>query len=266
MKDKYTYRHLDASGELPEAWCVNPYTVPTGYFENLNQQLLRRCRDFEDAKGSLLVPSNYFDQLQDSIFVKIAEQKLKDMVVEPGFSVPEGFFDHLEKSVLERCTYADIHLSLAMDTPPGYFQQLEETIITRVQEQELREKVGESGFAVPEHYFDTLQQHVIERAVVRTTVPIRKMGRPKWMAYAAVACVALALSVVGFFRLTDGDQVAAANDLAAVSDQEILSYLELYGSVNDIVYISEHIDDFGERNIGEGLSEEDIEAYLNNTL
>ena len=266
MKEKHTYRYLAASGELPEAMRVNPYTVPVGYFDDLQQRILQRSHHIDDAQASFTVPSGYFDQLHDDIVAKIAEQQLKEKVSEPGFSVPEGYFENLERRVLERSVRINDNVATTMDVPPGYFQQLQEDILAKVAEQTLKEHVGDAGFTVPNDYFATLERHITDRTSDERVTPIRRISQPRWMTYAAAACIALAVSIVGFFRLNNSDQVVSTTHLATVSDQEILNYLELYGAENDIIYISEHLDDFGERTIGEGLDEEDIEAYLNNTL
>ncbi len=267
MKDKCTYHIFDAAGNLSDAMRVNPYTVPAGYFDDLQQLILQRGRHIEDAQASFTVPSDYFNQLQEDITVKISESALKVRVSDPGFSVPEGYFGNLEKNTLERIKFIDGHSAPAMATPPDYFQQLQEDILAKVAEQQLSARVnGESGFSVPDGYFDALTHRVADRTTHRQTTPVRRISQPRWMTYAAAACIALAVSVVGFFKLNHDEEVVQTSHLASVSDQEILSYLELYGTENDIVYISEHIDDFGERGIGDGLSDEDIEAYLNNTL
>lgn len=233
MKEKHTYSDADAVDKLPEALRVNPYTVPDGYFEGLRQHILQRCRIIKEAQVAFDVPLDYFRQLEDSITARVAEEKLRGMVNDTGFSVPESYFNDLENQLLAV--------------------------------QKLREHVTEAGFSVPPDYFADSRSSMISQASIRTTTPIRKISRPRWMAYAAAACIALVMSAVGIFRLAVDDQ-AASSPLASVSDQEILNYLELYGTENDMIYISEHLDDFNERSIGDGLSEGDIEAYLNHML
>jgi hypothetical protein len=233
MKEKHTYHHVDASGKLPDALRENPYTVPNGYFENLHHLILPKCRHIEDASATFAVPSGYFEELEDGIMAKLAEQKLKTLVGEAGFSVPEGYFGRLEEQ------------SLA--------------------EGKIRENIVDPGFVIPERYFDTLQNRIADRTFQEVPTPTRKISRPRWVAYAAAACIALVMGVAGIFRLVDNGS-ETTSPLASVSDQEILNYLELYGTANDMIYISEHLDDFDERSIGEGVSDVDLEAYLNHTL
>ncbi|SEL27657.1 hypothetical protein [Parapedobacter koreensis] len=234
MKDKHTHKHVDASDTLPEVLRVNSYILPEGYFEDLQQRILQRCRHIEDSQAAFVVPEGYFEQLENSTVAKLIEQKLKAVVADPGLSVP-----------------------------PAYFVDLTERLLAT---QKLNEHVSETGFTVPSSYFGTLQNSISRQTTTREEIiPIRKISRPRWMFYAAAACVALMISIAGLFRLADDSQ-PIAGPLASVSDQDILNYLELYGTAGDVVYISEHLDDFDGGYIGEGLSEEDIEAYLNHTL
>ncbi|PPK99199.1 hypothetical protein [Parapedobacter indicus] len=234
MEEKHTYRPADTPDKfLPEVLRVNPYSVPDGYFVDLQTYTLQRCKLTEITQDTWTVPTGYFDQLGDRIFAKIEEQQLKETIKGAGFSTPDGYFDQLAEQLL--------------------FQQ------------KLSEHAAESGFTVPASYFESLQNNIARRTHQRKDTPIRKISRLRWMAYAA-ACIALAVGIPGIVKLAIENQSATASHLASVSDQEIFNYLELYGTDDDVMYISEQLNDFDERVIGEGISEEDIEAYLNHTL
>ncbi|WP_262245476.1 hypothetical protein [Parapedobacter soli] len=231
MKEKHTYHHVDATGKLPEVLRANPYTVPNGYFENLYHRTVQKCQNTGNIPTGLGVPDGYFEQLTDSIKANIAEQRLKSIVRDPGFMVPDGYFGELEQQLVAYSKIAKV----AADT----------------------------GFTTPEHYFDRLPE-AINQQIRETEVPVRKLNRRKWVAYAAAASIALVIGLAGILR-TGHDNSETKNPLASVSDQQILDYLELYGTPSDMIYISEQLE-FDEQSIGEGLSEEDIEAYLNHTL
>lgn len=234
MEEKHTYRPTDTSDKSFEALRVNPYTVPDGYFADLQKYTLQQCRLIEGAETTWSIPTGYFDQLGDRILAKIEEQQLKDTVTETGFSVPDSYFDRLEAQLLLQ--------------------------------QKLDEHTSEPGFSVPASYFETLQNNIARQTYQTEDTPIRQISRPRWMAYAAAASVALVMGIVGVTRMAVEDQPATSSHLASVPDQEIFNYLELYGTDDDVMYISEQLDDFDERVIGEGISEEDLEAYLNHTL
>ncbi|MGV3761790.1 hypothetical protein [Parapedobacter sp.] len=231
MKEKHTYHHVNASGELPGVWRANPYTVPNGYFENLHLRTLQSCKNTDNAASAFGIPDGYFEQLADSITAKIAEQTLRTMVKHSGFVVPDDYFSTSAQRLIA------IH--------------------------KINERVSDTGFTVPQHYFDTLPNRVGRQT--HQAAPVIRTLRPKWVAYAAAASVALVLGLVGMFRFAQ-DTPETKSPLASVSDEQIFDYLELYGPPNDMIYISEQLDDFDEQSIGEGISEEDIEAYLNHTL
>ena len=205
MKEKHTYHQIDVAGSLPQTLRVNPYTVPDGYFERLQQHTLQRCQHRYGDAATFRVPTGYFDRLPDRITAKIAEQELKSIVPHPGFVAPEGYFDKLPSRIIERATY-------------------------------------------------------------RAATPVRKLDRPKWALYAAAASIVLMLGLAGVLRLATNTP-ETESPLASVSDQQILDYLELYGAPNDMIYISEQLEDFDEGpHIDGEISADDIEAYLNHTL
>lgn len=206
MEKKYTHNDLNGGKGLPESLGVNPFTVPDDYFERLNRRTLQRCQHNGEPEVTFPVPAGYFTQLQDRILSRIAEEKLREKVSEPGFTVPGDYFSALQKATIDR--------------------------------------------SVPH----------------QTAPPVRSLFPRGWIRYAAAACIIMALSVSGYFRLANSDR-HPENNLDAVSDQEILGYLEFYGSPSDITYLTEYLNE--ERNMAGGLddlSEEDIEAYLNNML
>lgn len=215
MTDKYTYRD-EGSDRLPEGLRTNPFQVPDGYFEELTAKNLLRAKLNKDLENSMSTPESYFEEMQDSIFARIAEEKLKG-------SIPE------------------------------------------------------SGHEVPVAYFDTLSDRIMSRVTVPATVikegkatPVRTLGKMRWLQYAAAACILFAVGISTYLRYNTTD-VPAITDITAstlnnISDQEILSYLELYGEHDDFVS-STYYDDAGLSTIDtEDISADEIEAYLNNTL
>jgi len=47
-------------------------------------------------------PSNYFDELNESIRARLVTERLKAVVPADGFAVPEGYFDQLNATVLTK--------------------------------------------------------------------------------------------------------------------------------------------------------------------
>lgn len=180
------------------------------------------------------------------------------------FAVPENYFVELtQKNLLRQRLNADLKDSFQV--PEGYFDQLQDSIMAGIAAEKLRAQVSDTGYRVPENYFETLPAKIKAAAIPSSpVVPVRKLGRPRWVQYAAAACVTLALGISVYFRIASDN--STDNQLNNVSDQDILSYLELYGEPDDVVYFSEFLNDVDERYFGEEVNDQDIEAYLNNTL
>ena len=103
---------------------INPYSVPAGYFEGLDEHLLTlaKVEDHSSAlrgiamKNPMQVPSGYFDSLAGSILDKIkaeenpsVEQELRSlspmlyaMDKVNVFSVPAGYFESLSDDLLNK--------------------------------------------------------------------------------------------------------------------------------------------------------------------
>lgn len=84
----------------------NPFDVPDGYFNNLQQQITSRIAietvSPRDSNGNLAVPQGYFDTLEDQIMSSVRLEKLKNLTEEGGFTVPEGYFDSLNNSIKQK--------------------------------------------------------------------------------------------------------------------------------------------------------------------
>ncbi|TZF81073.1 hypothetical protein FW774_19710 [Pedobacter sp. BS3] len=78
----------------------NPYTVPEGYFAELEQKITSQCtiQPFL-TDGGFSLPGNYFDELPSRIEAAIYADTLKQEITADGFAVPAGYFDTLERSV-----------------------------------------------------------------------------------------------------------------------------------------------------------------------
>lgn len=80
----------------------NPFIVPDGYFDNMQQQITSRIAVesvTSSDSSSLSVPDGYFDTLEDQIMSSIRVEKLKESAEDAGFTVPEGYFDSLNDSL-----------------------------------------------------------------------------------------------------------------------------------------------------------------------
>jgi hypothetical protein len=87
----------------------NPFTVPDGYFNSLNEHLnaLVSIEDPGSFQQVFDIPSNYFEQLPAEIETRILLDKLKSMVPEDGFTVPAKYFENLEKDIISQTSYKE---------------------------------------------------------------------------------------------------------------------------------------------------------------
>lgn len=200
---------LDDYSALKQVNPNNPFTVPSGYFDELEQRIAS-CIHLEELKPGgegFTVPENYFDELSTNIQSRIAIEEMAG--AEDGFVVPEG-----------------------------YFENLAEQITARVQvEEEMHE---EAGFAVPEGYFESLNQKILAKTVnadqtrkdkeVRRGV-VRKLFATAAFKYAAAACFAVVIGATVLLNQAT-DPLSAHNNsflhkqISNLPVSDIQSYLQ----------------------------------------
>lgn len=162
---------LDDYSALKQVNPNNPFTVPAGYFDELEQRITS-CIHFDGLMPvgeGFTVPEKYFDELSTNIQSRIAIEEMAG--VQDGFAVPEN-----------------------------YFENLAEQIKARVQIEEAMQE--EAGFGVPEGYFDSLNQKILAKTVnvdqvkkdneVRRGI-VRKLFATTAFKYAAAACFAVVI-------------------------------------------------------------------------
>ncbi|WP_069660900.1 hypothetical protein [Arcticibacter eurypsychrophilus] len=92
--------------ELAATGRRNPYTVPTDYFNEMQQQLSSRIKlellYGTDSAEIFEVPDQYFEELEGNILTSIKADQFKDSTKEDGFTVPEGYFNSLQASIQQK--------------------------------------------------------------------------------------------------------------------------------------------------------------------
>ena len=83
----------------------NPFTVPSAYFESLNENLntltkLESVR-FEN-EDEFNLPENYFNQLAGRIEDRIAIDTIQNLAPADGFKVPDAYFSSLAERINSR--------------------------------------------------------------------------------------------------------------------------------------------------------------------
>lgn len=173
------------------------------------------------------------------------------------FSVPTDYFEQLEKKTIFRAQN---------QVPEGYFENLTERIQAGVFLEKLKSEVSTDGLTVPNGYFDRLEKQILAKTVSsESDAKIRPIKRKvAWIRYAAAACLLLVAGLV----LRNNMETQQHMDLDSIPDQELISYLSLYGGTGDLLLFSDAMVDWDSKDseyIPE-LSDEDIEWYLENTL
>lgn len=159
---------------------ANPFTVPSGYFEDLDQRIISSIRieayrEAGDFNG-LTVPEDYFEKLAGNIQSRIS---VEDAVSRASgdFTVPEGYFEDLANNIQSRIiveqAMADAGNNLAV--PEGYFEQLADNIQSRIAVEEFLGET-EPGFAVPSNYFEDMEQQIQSRISVDTSLGAHENG------------------------------------------------------------------------------------------
>ena len=200
---------LEEFEALKQVSNTNPFTVPPGYFDELEQRITSYIHLEElkaDNKG-FTVPENYFDELSANIQSRIA---IEEMAGEgDGFAVPEGYFENLAGQI-------------------GARVQVEEAL------QE------EGNFSVPDGYFESLNQKILDKTVntvkdkkekeIRRGV-VRKMFATTAFKYAAAACFALVIGATVLLNQAT-DPLAAHNSsflhqqISTLPVSDIQTYLQ----------------------------------------
>jgi hypothetical protein len=148
----------------------NPFTVPDGYFNELEQQIVSYIK-LDELKASspsngFVVPENYFEDLSNIITSRIIIEEAVDKEA-TGLTVPEGYFDELSANIQSRIAVEEAlnNSEDAFTVPPGYFDELRQNIQSRIAVEEALNK-SEDTFSVPKGYFDELSQNIQSRIAI----------------------------------------------------------------------------------------------------
>lgn len=195
------------------------------------------------------------------------------------YQVPEVYFDTLSSVIMARiATGGNEENSLLQvagkqmpqDVPAGYFETLADDILSKInkqQEQSVMEELNEwspllasisktNVYEVPAGYFDGVAATVAEQTTTATKV-VSIFSRKLLIRYAAAAVV---FTMIAFgmnlmlqqqstsapFKIAGVEPIKTQkqfnNELAALSDDAIVSYLEMTSDAKDVEKISESID------------------------
>ena len=183
-----------------------------------------------------------------------------------------GLNDTNEDWKSEAPVLAGLEKKNPFSVPEGYFEQLSKDIVSGVSVQKIKNFADkeESGFSVPQGYFaalnETIRQRVIQEEKAsrsKASGSIIKQLNQRWIKYAVAACITVVIGAAFLLNipLNNSSLNAGFNEL---SENEIITYLELYSDRSDTPLIIENLSPEAEIfNISSGLSNDEIEEYIN---
>lgn len=267
MKETNTYHEGMGDLNLPESLRVNPFSIPPDYFEGLTARTNAYAlfAHSDPAQPSFEVPANYFVNLSETILAQVKLAKGNTLQENAGMDLPPNYFEALRTSILAQKNLADLQEPAAQTVPVNYFETLNNQIQHRIQEEKLKDKVAVTGFTTAEGYFETLTTSITAKTKAEAKViNFPQRGFQRWIQYAAAACVTTILSVGSYYAVSTKDQPALQQEqLATVSDAEILNYLAYSMDSNDLMYVMEAIyQPSDEEEVVKHVDKDDIKDYL----
>ena len=190
------------------------------------------------------------------------------------FSVPEGYFDMLTIGILKNINTKVEIKSETLTVPEGYFENLSTNILNNIRSlnespaQELRALSpmlysiqNENVFQVPAGYFRNLENEILDKVIARPqskVVEFKKRDSIWKYAVAAVVTGVIGLSSLMMFNTSRQSVISKENDasvsssikttqqfkseIATLSDDEIIKYLEATGSDVDNETLATSVD------------------------
>lgn len=244
----------------------NPFAVPAGYFEGLDERILAAVKIDEIkntlSAGDFLVPDDYFDDLSDNIQSRIAvEETLQKQ--DAAFEVPDNYFENLSANIQSRIAVEEaLSKGTAFEVPADYFESLSSQIQSRVFVEETL--MAADAFTVPEDYFEQLNNRILNQTIKQEAVKpkgtVIQMIRSTAFKYATAACFVL---VVGASLLlwpsqnVDTHQSSFLHQkLSDIPIDDIQGYVELNVDASD----TQHT--VATQNVS--LNDDELEAALAN--
>ncbi len=219
---------------------VNVFTVPAGYFQSLELDIMRAVKEtpalFNNNITPVLndVPQGYFESLADNILNKIkahadTNEELKELSPalfnlpqQNVFTVPDGYFESFSATVLNRINDAEnANEELNILSPA------------------LLAAKSKNVFTVPEGYFESLPAAIVNSITPQQAklVSMRKRSAAAFIKY-AVAAVFTGAMAMGVYQFTGNSNTPAEavnysgimktnvdGELAKISDDDIVSFL-----------------------------------------
>jgi len=247
---------------------------------NTDPNILNEIREISPLLADLhginvfQAPDNYFQNLPESVLIRLDKEKVNLNIQEPSFEVPNGYFESLSLNILKKIKEEEMG-SESDELPPV-----------------LSGQKSINPFFIPQNYFETFPQTVLDKIRnedKRETGKIVSFHFKKIYRYATAAVIAVGLFLTSYLmfqnnsgkgksgfavvtRKTVDDPGAlkynsekAFNEgIASLSDDQIIRYLEKNGNSFDMDALINSSDTSGLPNPEDYLIDENtLNNYLN---
>ena len=236
---------------------VNVFTVPIGYFEKLEENVLMGVKvetgvllNSITNQTSMQVPLGYFESLSDNILNKIKLQEtegvkelspmLYNIKKENVFTVPQDYFESVSSNILSKIKDGATTARELKELSPLLFS---------IQNQNV--------FTVPQNYFESLSDKILIKIKPQLAKVVTMQRRTAAILKYAVAAVFMGVMAFGVYKFTNSGEgksepfinysgIMKTNvdgELAKISDDEILNFLTNEGVDVDAAVAAKQIDD-----------------------
>jgi hypothetical protein len=221
---------------LEELKSERGFIVPENYFNDLNGKIQSRINIehfANNAAGGHVTPDNYFDELSSNIESRIA---ITDFETGKGLTVPDNYFDELNANIQSRISIEEFtnNETAGHAVPAAYFANLQEQINSRIFVEESLNR--EEEFTVPAGYFESLNKAILDKTAKQQKEErrgiVRKMFAYNAFKYAAAACLALVvgtgilISQITNSPATAHEKTYLHKQLSTISTGDIQTYLQ----------------------------------------
>ena len=256
----------------------NPFTVPDGYFDELEQQIvsfikLDELKNNNAPSQGFTVPENYFEELNANINARINIEEAFDKEV-TGFAVPQDYFEELSDNINAR-----INIEESLDkeatgfaVPQGYFEELSQQIQGRITVEESLSQ-SEETFVIPDGYFNKLAKNILDKTVnqqesakpevvVKQKGVIRQLFASSAFKYATAACLTLAVGATIFLSQNSTSVIEEHNSsflhrsLSTIPVDEIKNYLQQNVDATDTRTLIDESKQVNAGNLSDDLQDE----------
>jgi hypothetical protein len=230
----------ELKSSLADAVFQNVYQVPTGYFDGLAAEILKRIKALEATS-----PTEELENL--SPLLNTISKKMPH-------SVPAGYFDTLGKKLEQTILTGNESAQEELETLSPLLSGLR----------------NKKTYTVPAGYFENLQP-AVDKENADSKAKVVSITSRKWFRYAAAAVVVGFVATIGFILLNKNESIDPASksyawvekNLKKVSTNDINEFVELANEGTTDIVKTEAKDEIS--NLLKDVSDKEIQEFLNET-